>query len=219
MIVARYVRIVIVARPNIEALEVRLEHGIDHARDRVGTVDGRGAVAQYLYALDAVDWHRVRVDRIDRHESTADFLGLVTRGIDHAPPIQQYERVARSHVAQVESTDIAAHRVHAARVHFGVIEEVLSHFRHLFEQLVARINAHRLDFGGHDNRHRKRIGNLGALDSRSRYRDLLDRLAFILVVLREDLTRPEQGDHCDRCKAPQKSIVERFLWCLHCSPL
>ncbi len=183
LVVARDVVVVVKTDTDVETLEVSLQNRVHDAGYRVSAVNRRRAIAQHFDTLDAVHRHRIRVDRVYGHKRATDFLGLVTGRIDHAATVEQHERVAGAHVAQVERADVAAHRVDAARVHLGVVEVVLAHFRHLVEQLVARTDAHRLDFRGDDHGYGECLGDLGALDLGTGYRDFLNLLVFIVLVL------------------------------------
>ena len=114
-----------VAAADAEAVVIRTEHGVDDAGNGIGAVDRRGAVFQHLHALDAVDRNGVGVDGVDGHETAAHFLRLVAGRVDHAPPVQQHQRVAGAQVAQVESAHVAARGVHAAADVFFLVEVVL----------------------------------------------------------------------------------------------
>jgi hypothetical protein len=63
---------------HLEALVVALQDEVDHAADRVGTVDRRGAVAQDLDPVDGVERNRVQVDR-----------GALERVVDDPPAVEE----------------------------------------------------------------------------------------------------------------------------------
>ncbi len=136
LVVARQVIEVVVARPDGKTLEVVFQHRVDDARDRIRAVDRRCAVAQNLDAFHAEDGDVVRVHRVHRDEAAADFLGLVGGHVDEAPPVQQHERVARTHVAHVDGANVAARRVDAAGgVRFG--KRILADLRDGIEKLIT----------------------------------------------------------------------------------
>ena len=90
-----------VGRRELRALVVLLEHEVDHARDRVGAVNGGCAVGQHFDTLDHVDRDRVGIvvddaTAVDKHQGAlrtqaaqadrggAGAAGVVDLRVDHA---------------------------------------------------------------------------------------------------------------------------------------
>ena len=175
-----------------EAVEIRLEHGIDHARDRVGAVDRRRTVPEHLDPFHAEHRNRVRVHAVDGDEAAADFLGLEL-GRQHQPSaVEEDQRITRAHAAQVERADVAARRVDAAADVLGLVEKVVAVLGQEVEKLVAAVDAESLDFLEGNDRNRQ-----GIVDSRSANlgpdnRNLLDLLCAIVLGLGRRVAGREQ---------------------------
>ena len=150
-----------------EPLVVGVEHVVHDAGDRVGAVDGRGAVLEDLHAIDAVHRNGVGVDGIHGHETAAHLFGLVAGGVHHAPTVQQHQRVAGAEIAQVEGADVAARGVHAAADVLLFVEEVLALFGQQLQQLVAGVDAEQLGVFATQHRHRQHAGDVGTANLRA----------------------------------------------------
>ena len=93
-----------------QALEIGLQHRVDHARHGIRAIDGRRAVQQHFHPAHARRRNGVGVDRHNRHE----VLGLRAGMVHHPPAVQQHQRIARSKRAQVDRRGVASGVVHAA---------------------------------------------------------------------------------------------------------
>jgi hypothetical protein len=152
-----------------QAIEVGLQHRVDHAGHGVRAVDGGRAVAQDLQALEVRGRDGVGVVAQQRHGARR----LAGRVRHQAAAVQQHQGVADAQAAQVDRVDVAARGVAGLRRVAGVDEDV-AHLRDRAEQVVARDRA-----GGGDLvvvQHRDRQGRrgLGAFDLAADDDDLLD---------------------------------------------
>ena len=141
------------------ALQIALEHGVDHARHRVRAVDRGRAVQQHLYPAHACNRDRIGVDALHRHQ----ILGLRAGMEHHAATVQQHQRIAGAERAQVDGRRVAARIVDAAGV-ATLVEGNVADLRDRSEQVVAAGRAGRLDIVLAQDRHRQDIGHVGALD-------------------------------------------------------
>ena len=81
---------------------------VDHAGDRIGTVNGGGAVQQHFHPLDCRQRNRVEVDEIAE--------AARARAVHPAPSIDQHQRAVGTQVAQVHRTGPVTGAAGAGRV-------------------------------------------------------------------------------------------------------
>src|SRR5690606_19839348 len=92
------------ARGDQVALVVGAHDDVDHARDRVRTVDRRGAAGEDLHAFD-----RRGRDRVEVHRVRLAVVGQrVVRG---AAAVDQHQLVTRAEAAQVEEAGVGGEAV------------------------------------------------------------------------------------------------------------
>jgi hypothetical protein len=135
---------------------------VDDAGDRVGAVDGGGAVAQHFDAPYAGGGDRVCVDGGDGHQ----VLDL-DRGVQHhAPAIEQHQRVAGADAAQVYGRSVAARVIDAAG-EARFVERHITSLRDGAEEFVAACWRDGVDIVLAEHRDGQNICHLGAADLRA----------------------------------------------------
>ncbi len=114
-----------VARRHFGALEIAAQDDVDHAGDRVGAVDRRGAVGQHLDALDRAERDRVQVD-----EREVDVLREAVVG--DAPAVDQHQRRVLAEVAQADAGGARREAVGELVVEreAALLRQRAQHFRH-----------------------------------------------------------------------------------------
>ena len=136
------------------AFVVGLQHDVDHARDRVGAVDRRGAAGQDFDAL-----HRCGRDAVEVLEVAAAVVR--ERIVVRAATVDQQQGAARAETAQVDHAGV---RREAA----GGVEVVLGEAgvgTDGFQRVVHGVEAFALDLLGGDDGDGRRAFDLGALDA------------------------------------------------------
>ena len=156
---------------------------VDHAGDRVGTVDRRRAVLQHFDPLDRSGRDRVEIDR-----------AAETCATDPATTVHQHESAVGAEVAQADTGFAVAAVVEGAVERRTVRGEVLDHVTDGGEAL-------RCDIFAAQREHRLRGLNVGALDARTRD---LDAGEFFGICGRRVLRHCDAGAcngrraHCER---------------------
>ena len=92
-----------VVQRDLSALEVAAGDDVDHASDRVGTVERGCAVFQHLDAIDQCQRDRVEIDR--RADAGRG------RFVDPSHAIDQHQHALRSEIAQIDLCRTCAHTV------------------------------------------------------------------------------------------------------------
>src|SRR5690606_33781567 len=143
------------ARGDQVAFVVGAHDDVDHARDRVRTVDGRGAAGQDLDALDGRGRDRVEVHRVR--------LAVVgQRVVGGAAAVDQHQLVTRAEATQVEEAGVRGE---------AVLGQLVLHRTGELGQGVQRVvdgaEALLLKVLGGDDGHRGGAFDLRALDART----------------------------------------------------
>ena len=136
-----------------DALEALAGNDIDHAGQRIGTVDGRGAVLDHFDTLDHIGRNRIEVDK--------RFLATIGKSIVRdALAIDQHQRRALAQAAHGSARGAACKAARLAVVAQGAAIERGQRI----EDLAHGIGAGGLDFvTAHDRDRRRRLG-VHALD-------------------------------------------------------
>ena len=85
---------------------LRFQDHVDHAGDRVRTIDGRRAIAQHFHMVDRRDWNQRQVSPGMAGETAAVGTAHIGTGIA-ALAVHQHQRVTRREIAQLVATDQA----------------------------------------------------------------------------------------------------------------
>ena len=132
--------------------EIVLKDEVDHAGDRVGTVDRRCAAGDHLDPPD---------QRCRDHVEIDDAVGVVRH---EALAIDQHQR---AHGAQITQVD----RGHAGIVVVGILTDARNRLRDLAEKFLDAGFVGELNLLASDDRNRAGGGEIGPVDARAGYDD------------------------------------------------
>ena len=154
----------------LQPVELAEGDDVDHAGDRVGAVDGGGAIQQHFDPLDRGQRNRVQVDKVAKTAGTG--------AVHPAPPVDQNQRAVGAQVAQVQRAGAMAGAARAGRVEAGTYRW------QLLQQLADRDHAGSLDLVAFHGEHRAGRHLVLAADARADHADRLQRLRLARIAAR-----------------------------------
>ena len=171
-------------RVGVEADVLGLEDDVDHARDGVGAVDGRGAVLQHFDPLDGVERDLVQVDERP--------LAVVGEAVGGEPAaVQQHQRGAHAQAAHRHARGAGREAVGEAFGNRAVVVD-----RQHADDFGNRRQAGTVDFLARDHLDRRRGLGVDAADVRARH---LDRnVGGLRVREQQCASNAEHAGECGR---------------------